>query len=77
MEKEIYRFKRTASDDLVVSLRNYKGADYFDIRVFFTGLDGKSHASKKGVTLSIAHINELAKGIDLTLKELEKIGGVK
>jgi hypothetical protein len=47
------------TDKIVVSLKEYKGRQYVDIRTWFYGEKGDCLPTKKGVTLSQKQVSEL------------------
>ena len=47
----VHAFARTAREEIRISLNEYRGFEYIDIRVFYRGEDG-FRPSKKGVTIS-------------------------
>ena len=46
-------------DKIVISLKEYKGHKYVDVRTFFQGEDGNWIPTKKGVTISPKFIDTL------------------
>lgn len=43
---------KSETDKIVVSIKEYKGRKYVDVRTFFQGDDGSYLPTKKGVTFS-------------------------
>jgi hypothetical protein len=74
-DKKFYSFKRNENEEVRIALREYKGKEYVDIRIFFKSEDGKGQLipSKKGVTVSKEQHNDLRKG----LKEIADMIDVK
>jgi hypothetical protein len=60
----IYRFSRRPDEEVCVSLSDYKGKRYIDLRLYFTSKeDGELKPTKKGITLDVALYPELEKAI--------------
>jgi hypothetical protein len=50
--KVLHEFKRNADDTLRISLSNYKGRTYVDIRIFYQDSKGELAPTKKGVMIT-------------------------
>ena len=50
--KVLHEFKRNAEETLRVSLSNFKGRTYVDIRTFYEDANGELAPTKKGVTIT-------------------------
>ncbi len=58
----IHAFKKSESEEVRLSLREFKGKTYVDLRIFFCAKGSNEFApSRKGVILSVAHASELEK----------------
>ena len=69
----IYSFPKGADECVQLSVRQYKGNHYIDLRVWFqNGADSALKPTKKGVFLPIDHLTELKKGVDLLCKNAPK-----
>lgn len=70
MEKQVARFNKNATEEVIVKLVNYKGLDLIDIRSYVKPLtsDEELKATRKGICLKVECISELLKA----LKEAEK-----
>ena len=77
MEKEDYgivvdSFDKNAREQIRISINEFKGNRYIDIRVFFKDADGRDYLpSKKGVTLSDTRYPQL---LDAILQVGEALG---
>ncbi len=75
--KCLHSFKKSATEEVRISAREYKNKHYFDIRVFFqpvnSGDDVEMQPSKKGVTLPIDLLGEVEKGVLLTKKYQRRV----
>lgn len=61
---------RSATEQLQISINEYKGKSYLDMRIFYTTDDGINWLpTKKGVTCSPEHIEVLKDAIDEAMKE--------
>ncbi|HUI12551.1 MAG TPA: transcriptional coactivator p15/PC4 family protein [Xanthobacteraceae bacterium] len=57
-----------------VQIRNYQGRNLIDLRKFFTGKDGRLRPTKKGLTLSIRKLPDLARGISNAMSAAHELG---
>ena len=58
----IHAFKKSESEEVRLSLREFKGKTYLDLRLFFCAKGSEEYKpSRKGVILSAAHAHELEK----------------
>lgn len=65
MEKIFYEIAKNNGDKIIVSLREYKGKEFVDVRIFF--FDEESQAwipTKKGVAMAKKHVPELIKALN-------------
>lgn len=67
--KEIVKNK---TETLIVSLDEFKGKDYANVRVFFKNDDGELCPTKKGVTLTLDTIPQVIEGLLTIAEMLEK-----
>jgi len=66
---EIGRFiKNRKGDFVVVQIKQFEGFTFLDVRQFFTGEDGKSRPTKKGIAVGLGKIEELARLVDKARK---------
>jgi hypothetical protein len=61
--KVLHEFKRNADDTLRISLSNYKGRTYVDIRIFYQDSNGELAPTKKGVTITPELWDEFRAGV--------------
>jgi len=61
--KVIHEFKRNAEETLRISLSNFKGRTYVDIRLFYEDANGELAPTKKGVTVTPELWDEFRKGV--------------
>ena len=52
MDKIIAELPKGPLDKLVISLREYQGHAFVDLRLYFLGDDEQWHPTKKGITVS-------------------------
>jgi Transcriptional Coactivator p15 (PC4) len=67
-------FKNRAGDIIAVQLKEYEGVPFVDVRQFFTGDDGVTRPTKKGVTVVVRKLPELAAAINKALERARAIG---
>ena len=59
----VYRFPKNEQEEFGFSVREYKDRLYCDIRIYFKGVDGSWHPTRKGVTFSAGFMGEMKKGV--------------
>ena len=65
----IHSFSKNESEEIRLSLREYKARHYLDLRLFFLPTGENSMApSKKGITIAVEFLPELKRGF-LKLEE--------
>ena len=76
MNKPIFTFRKNATEEIRVSLHEYRGRKYFDIRAFREKDTGHLEflRTAKGLTLSVYILPELKKAILALEKELIRRG---
>jgi hypothetical protein len=57
-------WKNRRGETIRVSLETYEGRDLVDVRQYYTGKDGKMLPTKKGISLSVLRLIELAAAIN-------------
>jgi len=63
MDALLARITKNPTEEVRVSLTNYRGYDLVDIRVFFQDEQGEWRPTKRGVSLSIDSVAELREAI--------------
>jgi len=72
--KIIATIPRGATEQLQISINEFKGKSYLDMRIFYTTDDGASWLpTKKGVTCSPENIEILKDAIDQASKEFANV----
>jgi len=62
---------RSATEQLQIAIKEYKGKSYLDLRIFYTTDDGINWLpTKKGVTCSPDNLETLRDAIDKAVEEL-------
>ncbi len=65
----VYHFTKNSEEEVHFELREYKDRHYLDLRLWFQPSDSADlRPTKKGLTLSVDHLPELKKGLELALK---------
>lgn len=68
--KNIAIIPRSATEQLQIAIKEYKGKSYLDMRIFYTTDDGATWLpTKKGVTCSPENLETLKDAIDEAMKE--------
>ena len=72
--KMLAAIPRSATEQLQVSIKEFKGKSYLDLRIFYTTDDGATWLpTKKGVTCSPDNIELLKEAVDAAFNEFTKI----
>ncbi len=72
--KLIATIPRSATEQLQISINEYKGKSYLDLRIYYTTDDGINWLpTKKGVTVSPDNLELLKDAVDEAMKELMTI----
>lgn len=72
--KMIAIIPRSATEQLQIAIKEFKGKSYLDLRIFYTTDDGATWLpTKKGVTCSPENIELLKEAIDEAVKEFTSI----
>ena len=72
--KIIATIPRSATEQLQISINEYKGKSYLDLRIFYTTDDGINWLpTKKGVTVSPDNLELLKDAIEEAMQELMSI----
>ncbi|MBU1862337.1 MAG: transcriptional coactivator p15/PC4 family protein [Candidatus Omnitrophica bacterium] len=62
--EKTYVIKRGANENVRITLREYKGKQYVDIRLFYLPKnDTEMRPTKKGITIYTSELKEVAKGL--------------
>ena len=66
-------FKNSGEQEkYVISVNHFQGNDYIDIRLFFKPDDKDDFLpSRKGLSLSVEHLNKLRDGIDKAIRRVQ------
>lgn len=68
--KNIAVIPRSATEQMQIAIKEYKGKSYLDMRIFYTTDDGATWLpTKKGVTCSPDNLEILRDAIDEAMKE--------
>lgn len=72
--KMIATIPRSATEQLQIAIKEYKGKSYLDLRIFYTTDDGATWLpTKKGVTCSPDNIEILRDAIEEAMKEFVSV----
>ena len=72
---EIHKMSRDRRGNaLVFSLKSYQGRAFFDLRTYYTDLDGTFKPSAKGITASPSKLTEIFKAIVKTVDRARELG---
>lgn len=72
--KMLATIPRSATEQLQVSIKEFKGKSYLDLRIFYTTDEGATWLpTKKGVTCSPDNIELLKEAVDAAFSEFTEI----
>lgn len=72
--KMLATIPRSATEQLQIAIKEFKGKSYLDMRIFYTTDDGESWLpTKKGVTYSPDNIEALKDAVDEAVKEFASV----
>ncbi len=70
MNKLVMTFQKNKFEEVWVQIKEFKGYDLLDIRVYTSVRDGEEKIpTGKGISLNVSHFNDLKKAV----AELEKV----
>lgn len=69
MDEVVAKFEKNATEQVHVSLREYRGHQLIDLRIYYQAEDGEWRPTKKGISLSVELFPELKQAIT----DLEKL----
>jgi hypothetical protein len=74
----IHSFKKSETEEVRVSLRQYKEKTYLDVRVFFySERDQEFRPTKKGVTFGTEFLGQLRSGLEMAEYALSEAPAVQ
>jgi hypothetical protein len=68
----IHEFEKNAIEKVQVAVNEFRGNDYFNIRIWFEDDGGEYKPSPKGITLNVDLLPELQKALKKAAAALEK-----
>lgn len=71
MPKLIKEIEKNSSNKIRVSLTDFKGHDFVDVRVYYEDEDGEYKPTKKGIALKPEVIPEVIEALQKAEKELK------
>ena len=72
MSQVVHKFGKNATEEVQVSLTEFKGYDLIDLRVYYCPPDGEPVPTKKGLTMSVGLYPDLRDSILKLGEALEK-----
>ncbi len=73
MSRTVYQFAKNATEEVRVSLTEFKGHKLIDVRIYYEPEDGgERRPTKKGITIDVSLYPELKKALLQVEKELVK-----
>jgi hypothetical protein len=72
---EIHKMSRDRRGNaLVFSLKSYQGSPFFDLRTYYTDVDGIFKPTAKGITASPSKLPEIFKAIAKSVERARELG---
>lgn len=72
MSKVIKEIKKNKTEKIIISIDEFKGREYANVRVFFKNDDGEFCPTKKGIALNMDIIPEVVDGLMTILEDMKK-----
>jgi len=70
----IYTFEKNSVEQVQISLTEFKGQDFVDIRAFYRSESGDFKPTRKGLTISVELLPNLLEGLEMVRREtLEEV----
>ena len=66
----IGEIQKTGTDKIIVTVKEFKGKTYIDVRTFFENDEGEMIPTKKGVSLTPENLDELIQILNEAKKKL-------
>jgi Transcriptional Coactivator p15 (PC4) len=70
-------FKNRKGDIVVVQIKEFEGVIFADARQFYTGADGISRPTKKGLAITLRRLPELVEPLDKALTRASELGLIR
>ena len=67
-------WKNRKHDAVVVSLKSFEGRNFVDVRQHFMNQKGALQPTSKGLLIAVLRLPDLAKAINLALKQAKELG---
>lgn len=68
-QEVVHSFSKGNDEEVRFSVREYKGRQYMDLRLWFLPAEGGDlRPTKKGITLALEYLPELKKGLEKSAK---------
>ncbi|MBW2260484.1 MAG: transcriptional coactivator p15/PC4 family protein [Deltaproteobacteria bacterium] len=77
-DKVVHSFKRTPTEEVRATVREYRGRTYIDLRIYYMDNSGEWRPTRKGIALSTEFLTDLRTCVnkfDEELKALEQAEG--
>ena len=75
-DRVVYTFHKNSTEEIRLSLREYKERRYLDVRLWYQPLEGGEYRpTKKGITLGLEFIPELKRGLERAAKSSSELAG--
>lgn len=71
----ILTFQKNSRESVVISLTEYRGQDYADIRIWFTDQAGELKPSQKGVSVKPENLPDVIRALQAAQERLGAGGG--
>jgi Transcriptional Coactivator p15 (PC4) len=71
---KFWKSARNRKQSIVVAIKSYEGHTFLDCRLFGTNAEGQSVPTAKGVTISMARLEEFSAAITKSLAKARELG---
>lgn len=72
-----WKSARDRKQSIVLTLKEYEGHAFLDLRIYDTNAEGQSVPTKKGLTVGMARLEEFAASVSKAVERAREIGLVR
>ncbi len=72
-DKVVHSFKRTPTEEVRATVREYRGRTYIDLRIYYMDNSGEWRPTRKGIALSTEFLTDLRTCVNKFEEELKAL----
>ena len=70
-DKVVAKFKRNPTEEVRAGIKEFKGRQYIDVRIYYMDDQGEWKPTRKGISLAIDFMSELKNAVEALEAELK------